>query len=196
MSEVLHDIADDHSRERIYVRDLLGAMQDRSMATLMFVFAAPNILPVPPGTSSVLGTPLILLSMQLMFGIRPWLPDVITARSLARRDFASVVARAVPWLVRAEAVLRPRLEFLAHPSVQRLIGAVCFALAVLLVLPIPFGNLLPALAICVFSLGLLAHDGLWILAGVVTAVVAIAVGSGVVFALVESAIFVLNRLLG
>jgi hypothetical protein len=192
LSEILRDIAGDHSRDRIFVRDLLGVMQDRAMATLLFVFALPNLLPTPPGTSSVLGTPLILLSAQLMLGVRPWLPDIITARSMARRDFASVVAQAVPWLVKAEGLLRPRLEVLAHPSVQRVIGALCFALAVILVLPIPLGNMLPALAICVFSLGIIARDGLWIIAGIVTAIGAVVISSGVLYALVEAALLLLT----
>ncbi len=190
LSEILRDIAGDHSRDRIFVRDLLGVMQDRAIATLLFVFAVPNVLPTPPGTSSVLGTPLIFLSAQLMLGFRPWLPDIITARSMARRDFASVVAQAGPWLVKAEGLLQPRLEVLAHPSVQRVVGALCFALAMILVLPIPLGNMLPALAICIFSLGILARDGLWIIAGVVTAIVAVAISSGVVYALVEGAYLV------
>ncbi len=196
LSEILWDIADDRIRDRISVRDLLGVMQDRAMATLLFVFAVPNVLPTPPGTSSVLGTPLIFLSVQLMLGFRPWLPDVVTARSIARRDFASVVARAVPWLVKAEALLQPRLEVLAHPWVQRVIGGFCFALAVILVLPIPLGNMLPALAICIFSLGILARDGLWIIAGAVTAIGAVAISSGVVYALVEAALLVIGEAFG
>jgi len=86
-----------------------------------------------------------------------------------------------------KAAAAPRLEVLAHPSVQRVVGALCFALAVILVLPIPLGNMLPALAICIFSLGILARDGYWIIAGVITAIVAVAISSGVVYALVESA---------
>ena len=53
----------------------------------MFVFAVPGILPVPPGVSTILGTPLIFLSAQLMLGMRPWLPAVVTRRSFTRDDF-------------------------------------------------------------------------------------------------------------
>lgn len=196
LSEILRDVAGDHSRDRISVRDLLGIMQDRAMATFLLVFAFPNVLPAPPGTSSVLGTPLIFLSAQLMLGVQPWLPEVISARSIARRDFATVVARAVPWLARAEGLLRPRLELLAHPAVQRVIGGLCLALAVILVLPIPLGNMLPALAICIFALGILARDGLWIIVGAVTTIGAVAVSGGVVFALVEGALLLVHGAFG
>lgn len=166
------------------------------MATLLFVFAVPNILPTPPGTSSVLGTPLIFLSLQLMLGARPWLPDVIGARSIARKDFVSVVAQVSPWIVRAEALLRPRLEFLTDALVLRLIGGLCLTLAVILALPIPLGNMLPAFAICVFSLGMLARDGYWIIAGTLAAIGAVAISSAVVFAIVEGALLVIAEAFG
>jgi hypothetical protein len=196
LSDILRDIADDPGRDRITVRDLLGLMQDRAMATLLFVFAVPNVLPTPPGTSSVLGTPLIFLSMQLMLGARAWLPDVITERSIARRDFASVVAKISPWLVRAEALLRPRLEFLTDALVLRLIGGLCFTLAVILTLPIPLGNMLPAFAICVFSLGMLARDGYWIIVGTLAAIGAVAISSAVVLAIVEAALLLVTGAFG
>ena len=65
----------------------------------MLIFAAPNILPVPPGTSAVLGTPLVFLAAQMMFGRGPWLPALVTRRSLSREDFAALVGRVLTWLV-------------------------------------------------------------------------------------------------
>lgn len=57
LSSMLHDIAQDESRERIAIGDLLALMGDRALAALLFVFAVPNVLPVPPGTSTILGRP-------------------------------------------------------------------------------------------------------------------------------------------
>jgi hypothetical protein len=76
---------------------------------------------------------------------------VIAARSLARSDFAAVTSRAAPWLARAERLLRPRLGLLASPPAERLVSIVCFLLAVILLLPIPLDNVLPALAICLLA---------------------------------------------
>lgn len=56
--------------ERISVADLLAAMQDRALAALMFIFAVPNVVPVPPGTSAILGAPFIFLAAQLTLGRR------------------------------------------------------------------------------------------------------------------------------
>jgi hypothetical protein len=195
LSTMLHALAQDESRERIAVSDLLAALGDRALAALLFVFAVPNVLPVPPGTSAILGAPLIFLAAQLAFGRRPWLPDVIARRTMTRADFAAVVRRIGPWLARAERMLRPRAMGLALPPMEYLVGLVCLLLAVVLVLPIPLGNMLPALAISLLALGVLARDGLWVLVGLAVAVVSAVVVSGVVFAMVKAAVYFVTNVL-
>jgi hypothetical protein len=53
-------------------------------------------------------------------------------------------------------------------------------MAVLIVLPIPFGNVLPALALVLFGLGLAFRDGIAVVAGMITALLgaAFCVGMG------------------
>lgn len=190
LSEILRDIAGDTSRERIAVGDILAAMRDRAIAALMFIFALPNVLPMPPGMSSILGAPLIFLAAQLTLGLRPWLPGVIAGRSIARSDFAILVRRTSPWLARAEKLLRPRLGTLARPPFEYLVGLLSLLMALILFLPIPLGNMLPALAICLFSLGILERDGAWILAGLLAALAGVALVWGVLYALIGSALFI------
>lgn len=193
LSDILAAIAGDTSRDRIAVGDLLAAMHDRALAALIFIFAVPNVLPVPPGTSAILGAPLIFLAAQLALGRRPWLPKIIARRSIARGDFAVLVGRAGPWLARAERLLRPRLSRLAGPPTEYAIGTVCLLLATILFLPIPLGNMLPALGICLFALGILERDGAWVMAGFVTAVASVALVWGVLYALIKSALFILTN---
>lgn len=195
LSSMLHGIAQDESRERIAIGDLLALMGDRALAALLFVFAVPNVLPVPPGTSTILGAPLVFLAAQLAFGLRPWLPAVISRRTMTRSDFATLVRRIGPWLARAERLLRPRVVGLASPPMEYLVGLLCLLLAIVLVLPVPLGNMLPALAISLFALGIMERDGLWILAGFAATVVSAVVVSGVVFAMVKAAVYFFTRVL-
>jgi hypothetical protein len=196
LSAMLHQLALDDSRDRIAVSDLLTALGDRALAALLFVFAVPNVLPVPPGTSAILGAPLVFLAAQLALGRRPWLPAVIAGRTMTRTDFAALVRRVGPWLARAERLLRPRAARLALPPMEYLVGLVCLSLAVVLVLPVPLGNMLPALAISLLALGILERDGAWILAGLATAAVSFVVVSGVVFAMIKLAIYFVAEMLG
>lgn len=195
VSELLRALAQQPDRERVSVRDLIDALGDRALGALLFLFAVPNVLPVPPGTSAVLGLPLLFLAAQLMIGRRPWLPAVVAARSMSHADFAALVRRISPWLKRAERLLRPRLSWLALPPMEYAIGALCLLLAIVLTLPIPLGNVLPAMAISLLALAVLERDGLWVLAGLAVALVSMLVVSGVIFALVQAALLLIERLL-
>src|SRR5439155_1944800 len=188
LSDVLLTLAGDRSKDRIFVSDILRAMEDRAVVALILLFALPNVLPVPPGTSDILGAPLLFVTAQLALGKKPWLPRAIARRSVATADFAALMNRAAPWLARAERLLRPRLQALTRPASEQLIGALCVVLALILFLPIPFGNMLPALAISVLALGVLQRDGVWVLAGVATAFVSIAVVWGVMLAVTKAGV--------
>ncbi|MDT8857722.1 exopolysaccharide biosynthesis protein [Paracoccaceae bacterium Fryx2] len=191
LSEILQALANDTSRSHVTLGDLLHVMQERAFGALLLVFAFPNILPSPPGLAGVLGVPLMFLSAQMMLGRMPWLPQVISRRSFTREWFATIVGRGVPWLDRAEKMLTRRLEFMFSPAAERAIGALCLFLAVLLSLPIPLGNMLPSIALCIVGLGMLQRDGLWIFGGIAAAVVATVTVGGIAYALFLSAVFVL-----
>ena len=195
LSDMLRALAGDERRERIAVADLLDALGDRALAALLFVFAFPNVLPVPPGTSAILGAPLLFLAAQMAFNMKAWLPAVIARRSMARSDFATMVERVSPWLERAEKLMKPRLTPLTVGGMESVVGAVCLLMAVAVFLPIPLGNMLPALAICLLAMGILERDGLWVLAGLGTALAAGALVSGVVWAAVKAAIYFVTQVL-
>lgn len=195
LSQLLRNLAEDASRERVAVSDLLQALGDRAIGALLFIFAFPNILPVPPGTSAILGAPLVFLAAQLTFGMRPWLPGLISRRSMARTDFHGMVKRISPWLERAEGVLRPRASMLALPPSEYVVGLICLLLATVLVLPIPLGNMLPALAISLLALGLLERDGYVVVAGLAAAGLAGVVVSGVIWGIAKGIVFMLAGVL-
>jgi len=182
-SEVLEDLSS-LPAETISVANVLNAFGDRAFGALMLIFAAPNVLPLPPGTSAVLGAPLLFVTAQLMIG-RPslWMPRVICERSIPRDAFVTLTSKLSPLLQRSERYLKPRLTGLLSPVSERIIGAVCLLLAVILFLPIPFGNIPPALAISAFALGVLERDGLAVILGWLTAA-----GSLLILAAISSAI--------
>jgi hypothetical protein len=74
---------------------------------------------------------------------------------------------------------------------ERVIGAVCLLLSVIVLLPIPFGNTVPALAVCIFALGVLERDGVWILTGLAVTVIALSIVATVLWALAKAAVFVI-----
>jgi hypothetical protein len=191
LSEILTEIGKDTSRQEVAVDDLIALLGGRGRAGLMLLFALPNVLPAPPGLSGVLGLPLLYLSVQMMLGRVPWLPGFIGDRSMPRDRFAQLVERLGPVLARAERLLRPRWSLLVSHGAERVLGALCLVLAAVLALPIPFGNMLPAFAICLIALGILERDGVWVAVGTVVGLGALLLVAGVVYALARSAIFIL-----
>ena len=191
LSEFLPVIAADPSRSDITVADLLELMRDRARAALIFLMAFPNVLPAPPGLSAILGLPLLYLTAQMMLGRMPRLPKAIGAKGVPRPTFAAVVERVAPHLARAERMLRPRWLWIVSPRAERLLGAFVFVLALVVTLPIPFGNMLPALAICLVALGVLERDGLWAGLGVAVGIGALALSATVAYAMTRGALALL-----
>lgn len=189
VSQILDDVAADNRRERVSITDLMRAMEARAVAALILFFSLPNALPAIPGTSAVLGLPLLYLCAQMMLGKLPWLPGLIADRSMTREDYSGLVRRVSPLLARAERLLVPRLLFITGDLGERVIGGFCLLLAVVLALPIPLGNMLPAIAISMMALGVLERDGIWVIGGAVVGALSLVIVWGVVWALAKIAIF-------
>jgi hypothetical protein len=167
LSELLDRLAREGDSERIVFGSLLEAVGDRAFGALILVFAIPSLMVgVIPGITTLLGLPLLLLSLQLVIGSpRPWFPRSVSARSMERSAFARMVASIRPRLQRFEKLLKPRLLPLTSTWGERVIGLCCLVAAALVFLPIPFGNLLPAVALCAFGLALMERDGVLVLLG-------------------------------
>jgi hypothetical protein len=104
-----------------------------------------------------------------------WLPQRVLQIPVKASDLGRVTRRVTPYLRWVERLLNPRLTIFFGGGGDRVIGLICLLLAVLLFLPIPFANMLPALAIAFFSLALIEKDGIAALVGLLMAGVALGV---------------------
>jgi hypothetical protein len=96
------------------------------------------------------------------------LPKKILQRELPARFIARLLgaaSRIVCWL---EILLRPRLDFLHEQWIYRRIAGTLIMLSgllLLLPLPIPLSNSLPALTVVLLAAGAMERDGFFFLAG-------------------------------
>ncbi|MDQ0465955.1 hypothetical protein QO010_003748 [Caulobacter ginsengisoli] len=165
LSAMLADLAEDRDGP-ISLGEIIDHFGPRAFGAVLFVFAIPNLLPLPPGSTTVLGMPLLIAAPQLALGSRkPWIPRFLTRRTIEARTLASACRRAIPWIERVERLTEPRLGFMFGRAGDIAIGAVCTLLAAVLILPIPLGNMLPAAAVAALSLSLVQRDGLLTLIG-------------------------------
>lgn len=149
------------------VWQLRDALADRAYGVLLFIFALPNLLPLPPGVSTVLAVLLVLIAVQFVLGqSRLYFPSWLGKRSFERASFEQALARVRPSLRWIERLLQPRLLWLTSRNGERLVGLLCIVFALMVALPIPFVHQLPGLAICVMALALIERDGIALLAGI------------------------------
>ncbi|ATE65450.1 exopolysaccharide biosynthesis protein [Rhizorhabdus dicambivorans] len=179
LTDTLEVLASGCAGDCISIDDVTSALGSKCFAGLLFLLAAPNIFPTPPFVDIALSIPLMILSAQLAFGVRrPWLPAWLLRREVATERFAAIAGRLSPVSRRVETVLKRRIAPLTGILGHRLIGLACLALAIMLALPIPFGNALPGAAIALFALGLLNRDGIAVLAGVAATLASGGVAAG------------------
>lgn len=191
------DIAANFQAERVRVRDITESLGQRSFGFILLIFALPNSLPILgiPGVSTVTGLPMLFVAVQMALGHkRVYLPRWIANRSVATVDFQKLINKVAPWLQRIEKLMRPRIMFLTQVNAERLLGTVCVSLAFLLVLPIPLGNLLPALGILFIALGLIERDGVCVLIGIGIGIAAWVFLSGLIWVAVQTVLVMLDRL--
>jgi hypothetical protein len=123
----------------------------------------------------VFGTALALVSLQIIAGSRRvWLPAIVGERHVSPAALDLVVRHSMPMIARVEKIVRAgRLKVLTGPTVQALLGVPIFLLAIVIALPIPFGNILPVFSLVVLAVSLMERDGLVTLIGLLLALVTI-----------------------
>ena len=164
--------------ENVTLREVILLLHGRGYLLLVMLISLPFCTPIPlPGLSTPLGLIIAIIGLRLVFGAEPWLPARLLDTRLPPAVFAKVFAVTQKIILWFERLLRPRLLWLtASPGLLQLhaVPIVICALLLLLPLPVPFSNTLPAWSIMLTAGGLLERDGKFILAGYAAALLAIA----------------------
>jgi hypothetical protein len=177
-SQLLAHILDEHAGERLTLSELSARLRDRAWGGLLLIFAAINLLPLPPGATTITGLPLLAITAQLAAGRhRPWFPRKLDQRGIGNETLRRIAEKIAPWEQRIERVLKPRMCELSNHRAARVVGAIGFLLSVILWLPIPLGNHAPALALTLFALALIYRDGVLVILGAVATIASVALVS-------------------
>ncbi len=165
---LLDRLAEETEGEHVTVRDLLNVVRSRSFGPVIFLlgFIAISPLTIIPGASWVVAAVTLIFTAQIVLGLdHPWLPEKLLDFRFKREHLLKGTQGARGWAEVFDRMLEPRLPFLTRKPFLQLIALIC-VLAALITFPlglVPFGPLLPGIAILVFGLGLMARDGVVIL---------------------------------
>jgi hypothetical protein len=80
---------------------------------------------------------------------------------------------ALPFLLRLEKLSRPRIDVFTTPKFERIAGLIIVILALLIALPIPFGNFPLGVAITILALAITEQDGILMIIGWICSILAV-----------------------
>ncbi|MSU48459.1 MAG: exopolysaccharide biosynthesis protein [Opitutus sp.] len=173
LSEEFALILREFEAETVTLREVIGLLHGRGYVLLVMLLALPFCTPVPlPGLSTPFGLIITIIGVRLALGQNPWLPARLLDTRLPPAVFVKVFAVTRKIILGFERLLRPRMLWVTaspHLDQTHAVPIVFCALMLLLPLPVPFSNVIPAWSIMLMAGGLLERDGVFILGGYVAA---------------------------
>ena len=167
-TQVIEDVVNNSSADRIPVRDLVHAMDSVGFGLVMLIFSFGIIIPTPPPFPSIISIPLFVFALQMAAGYKaPKLPEKFSKLTVKRSVLAALVNKSSPYIRKVERILKPRLLFMTSSVAERIIGVFVLLFSSFVLLPIPLSNFIPGLGVLIISFGLLGEDGLIIILGIV-----------------------------
>lgn len=162
---------------------LMQQLGQRSFGLTFFVMAVIALL---PGASTIVGVLVAWPAIQMVLGHDvAALPRLIARRMVGVESLARIIGIVTPRLAWIERLIRPRWP-LPFETARRLTGIVMLLLGLTMILPVPFGHILPALATMLLALAYLEEDGIAFLAAMIAALASLAITVATVWGTVET----------
>lgn len=175
LDSLLDNLEQQKGRE-IHAGALLEAMGHRGFG-FAYVLFGTLAAALPTGLCSLMALPIILFALQQLLGrTRPSLPARFDNKRYSADALLAGIQRRRNWLVWLERFAKPRWKIMTHDIVYRLAALCCLVLALVILVPGPFTNIPPGLAIALFGFAMAEHDGLLLLLAFGVGVIAFIVG--------------------
>ncbi len=139
-------------QDRVSLGWLHDHLHERSFEMLAFVMALIGVL---PGASVMIGALMVVPAFGMMFSSGIKLPSIVASRSVSARQASFVIERAILFLRTCKTESRPTRRV---KRTRPLVGALLLLLGITLLVPVPFSNVFPALAIAGLSLASFEDD--------------------------------------
>jgi hypothetical protein len=187
LSQDLARLLTDFAGRHVSLGELADAMKGRGTAMLIILMAAPFILIPLPGLAEPMGVVIAISSLGLLKEKRPWLPEWIRKHTLSPIVFERIIGatkRVAGWM---ENLLRPRLGFMFGPIQNRVLGYAMLFSGLLLAVPLllPFTHAIRSIPIVLLAAGWMERDGLCLILGHLTLLIATVVSIWIVWVGIE-----------
>lgn len=174
---------------------LSDLMEERAFGLLLLVLALPCCLPFVYLLPQLVALPMVILAAQMATGRRaPWLPETLRKRHLPVAGLLDVVRRAQRYGGWLERFAHPRLPGFTGDRATRVIGALLVVPCLSILVPLPLTNTVPGIGVALTAVGLIERDALFVVLGLITALIWVAIlvvgGPALIYFLIS---FLLNR---
>ena len=133
------------------------------------VFDAPDVGYLSGVVTGGLGVQLVLRRREVT------LPRVVLRRKIPRSSLATLIGAVANLLEKAEAIAKPRWNWMFHPGVGVALGVLLFLLGVASMTPFLGLTVNHAASAFLMSIGLAERDGLVVMVGAIAAIASLAV---------------------
>jgi len=171
LSEEIEALLAQLDERPVTLREIIVVTKARAYTLLLVLLALPFCQPIPlPGLSTPLGALIALIGLRLSLRASPWLPARLLDAPVASGKVEVILRGSLKLARTLEVFLRPRLCVLVdYVVLHHFYGAmICVCgLLMLLPLPIPFTNMVPAWTVLFLAAALMERDGNFIVVGTV-----------------------------
>ncbi len=165
MLEVDRLVGDNDTPVKVLMEHFHGRVYTLMLVFLSLPFCQPIVL---PGLSTPFGTVITLLGIRYAFGFHPWLPDRLLNTTIPANLLHTILRAGSKVLRQLERFLHPRMTWVCEFRLSQCAAGLMIAISgfcLLLPLPVPLSNLMPAISIVITSAALSERDGLMYLVG-------------------------------
>lgn len=169
--------------DRVAVGDVIEALGSRGFGPFLVIIPLIDISPVGgiPGLPTAMALIVVLVAVQMALGRQHlWLPGFVRRRSLSSDRARKAVTKTRGIARFMDRWFHGRLPALTGGGFVRVaaIGVIALACCVPPLELLPFATTAPMLAIAAFGLAITVRDGVLMIAAMVLAVGAVALGAG------------------
>jgi hypothetical protein len=155
-----------YSSDYITLEEFLEVTGDRGRLILCMILATPFLIPVSiPGSSIPFGIGIMFIGISFIFN-KSLIPQLILRYRIKKSTVLKILKGSISVLNKFEKIFKPRAQVLTSNNCIRSINGIlliCTAFLLMLPLPVPLTDTLPAYSIFLMSAGILERDGYFII---------------------------------
>jgi hypothetical protein len=171
-SKIISEVSEQIPEDGVNFREFLDLIGEQGGLISCLILVAPFLLPVSiPGSSLPFGLAIILINIAILTKTHPLIPKMVMEYKISQNSMVSLLNGMNRILKGLEKFVKPRLNIITRPYMDQInnVFMIFCAFLLMLPLPVPLTDFLPAYSILFLTLGSVENDGYMVIAGYVVA---------------------------